>query len=89
MAYLLIGGGVVGLVAGKLIGGTSYNSNGTVNRSRMWVGAGIGAAAGGVAGYLWPSGPQWVRVSTPRPLRVSSVNLRPGLEVSVARPEGH
>ena len=87
MAYLAMGGGVVGLVAGKLIGGTSYNKNGTVNRSKLWVGAGIGAAAGGVAGYMWPSGPQWVRVSTPRPLRVSSVNLRPGMEVSLARPE--
>ena len=78
-----IAGGLVGAIAGKVIGGTTYNSNGQINRSKLWVGAALGAAAGGTAGYFMPAGPAWVRVGSPQPLRVIGLNLQPGLEVAV------
>jgi hypothetical protein len=78
-----VGGGVIGAILGKMAGKTTYNSNGQVNRGKMWAGAAVGAAAGGTAGYFFPSGPAWVRAGSPRPLRVIGLNLQPGLEVAV------
>jgi hypothetical protein len=80
-----LGGGLIGALAGRIGSKTTYNSNGQVNRGRMWVGLGIGAAAGAAVGYALPAGPRWVPVGSPQPLRVIGVNLQPGLEVAVGR----
>ena len=78
-----IAGGFVGALIGKVSGKTTYNSNGQVNRGRMWAGLATGAVIGGAAGYAFPSGPAWVRAGSPRPLRIIGLNVRPGVEVAV------
>jgi hypothetical protein len=80
-----LAGGLVGALIGKVSSKTTYNSNGQVNRGRLYAGVAVGAAAGGAAGYFFPAGPAWVRAGTPRPLRVIGMNLQPGLEVAVGR----
>jgi hypothetical protein len=79
----VLAGGVLGALVGKVSSKTTYNSNGQVNRGRLYAGLAVGAAAGGAAGYFFPAGPAWVRAGTPRPLRVIGMNLQPGLEVAV------
>jgi len=83
IAFGALGGGLIGAIVGKAVSKTTYNSNGQVNRGKMWAGAALGAAAGGTAGYFFPAGPAWVRAGSPRPLRVIGMNLQPGLEVAV------
>lgn len=78
-------GGLLGAIVGRVGTKTTYNSNGQVNRGRMWAGLGIGAAVGAAVGYALPSGPRWVPVGSPQPLRVIGMNLQPGFEVAVGR----
>jgi hypothetical protein len=80
-----LAGGLLGALAGRVGSKTTYNSNGQVNRGRMWAGLAVGAAAGAAVGYALPSGPRWVRVGAPQPLRVIGMNLQPGLEVAVGQ----
>jgi len=83
VGFGVIGGGLIGGIIGKVVGKTTYNSNGQVNRGKMWAGVVGGAAVGGAVGYAFPAGPAWVRAGTPRPLRVIGMNLQPGLEIAV------
>ena len=79
-------GAFLGGLAGAIVARAgSKDANGNISRGKMWAGLGIGAAAGGAAGYVLPAGPLWVRAGTPRPLRVIGVNVTPGVEVAVAR----
>jgi len=77
-----LAGGLVGALVGRKGAKDSY---GNISRGKMWAGMAVGAAAGGAAGYAFPSGPLWVRAGTPRPLRVIGLNVTPGVEVAVAR----
>jgi hypothetical protein len=76
-------GGLIGALVGRM--GAKNKTTGEINRGRMWGGMAIGGLVGGGVGYALPSGPAWVRAGSPRPLRVSGVELWPGLEVSLAR----
>ena len=87
IGYGAIAGGVLGALLGKVTSKTTYNSDGQVNRGKMWAGLMVGALAGGAAGYAFPSGPRWVRVGAPGPIRVIGLNVRPGLEIALAGPD--
>jgi ABC-type enterobactin transport system permease subunit len=81
-------GGVVGALA---VRHSARDSNtGVVNSRKLLAGVAVGALAGGAVGFAVPAGPLWVRAGTARPLRViAGLNVRPGLEVALSRPESH
>jgi hypothetical protein len=74
-------GGAVGALVGRM--GAKNPNTGEISRGRLWGGFVIGGLVGGAVGYSLPSGPRWVRAGSPRPLRVSGVQLRPGVQVSL------
>lgn len=77
-------GGLTGMIAARAMTKKDANT-GEISRGKMWAGLGVGGLAGGAVGYVLPAGPMWVRAGSPRPLRVSGVDLRPGFEVAIAR----
>jgi len=77
-------GGAVGALAVR-ISGNRDPKTGQADKAKLWTALGAGAAVGGAAGYLWPSGPAWVHAGSPRALRVVGMEVRPGLQVSLAR----
>jgi hypothetical protein len=76
-------GGLAGALAARA--GAKDANTGVVSRGKMWAGLAVGGLAGGAVGFVLPAGPLWVRAGMPRPLRVIGMDVRPALQVAVAR----
>jgi hypothetical protein len=83
----LVGGAVLGGLAGRLIVGDGCRVAGCDGGTSVAIftvlGGAAGALVGGVVGALLPAGPQWVPAGGARPVRVAGLAVRPALRVAL------